>query len=374
MNKICVITTTRAEYGIMSRLINKLNEDADIDFSLVVSGAHLSKKFGETYKEISVPIVKKIDIEIEKSPAHSMALTLEKFDKFFKKLNPDIVVLLGDRYETMAIAIAAMLNNIPIAHLHGGETTEGAIDEAIRHSITKMSYIHFTSCEEYRKRVIQLGENPERVFNVGSLGVENIKTVSLMKKEQLEASLGLKFGVKNILVTFHPVTLEKGLAKMQVKELISALNELKDTNIIITMPNSDAESDEISKQICEFEKENKNVYTFKSLGMLRYLSTLQYVDMVVGNSSSGIIEVPSFKIPTVNIGDRQKGRIQAKSVINCYSKKEDILQAISEGYNLDCSDVVNPYEGKNTLEQIVKIIKDVTSNEIHLQKSFYNID
>ncbi len=373
MRKICLVTTTRAEYGIMSRLINKLNEDADIDFSLVVSGAHLSKKFGETYKEISVPIVKKIDIEIEKSPAHSMALTLEKFDKFFKKLNPDIVVLLGDRYETMAIAIAAMLNNIPIAHLHGGETTEGAIDEAIRHSITKMSYIHFTSCEEYRKRVIQLGENPERVFNVGSLGVENIKTVSLMKKEQLEASLGLKFGVKNILVTFHPVTLEKGLAKMQVKELISALNELKDTNIIITMPNSDAESDEISKQICEFEKENKNVYTFKSLGMLRYLSTLQYVDMVVGNSSSGIIEVPSFKIPTVNIGDRQKGRIQAKSVINCYSKKEDILQAISEGYHLDCSDVVNPYEGKNTLEQIVKIIKDVTSNEIHLQKSFYNI-
>lgn len=371
--KICLVTTTRAEYGIMSRLISKLNEDRDIDFSLIVTGMHLSEKFGSTYKEISVPITKKIDIEIEQKPEHAMALALEKFSKEFKELKPDIVVLLGDRYETMAIAIAAMLNNIPIAHIHGGETTEGAIDEAIRHSITKMSHLHFTSCDEYRKRVIQLGENPERVFNVGALGVENAKKIQLMPKDDFEKSLNLKLAEKNILVTFHPVTLERGKAKEQVRELVLALSELKNTNIIITMPNSDAGSEEIFDEIYEFEKRNENVHSFKSLGVVRYLSAMQFVDMVVGNSSSGIIEVPSFKIPTINIGNRQKGRIQAASIINAEPKKEEILKAIEKGYSLDCSTVKSPYEQENTAENIIKILKTFELTDI-LKKEFWDIN
>ena len=372
MRKICLVTTTRAEYGIMSRLISELNNDKEIDFSLIVTGMHLSEKFGNTWQEINVPITKKIDIEIEKSPAHSMALAIEKFSALFEETKPDILIVLGDRYEAMAIAIAAMLNNIPIAHLYGGETTQGAIDEAIRHSITKMSHIHFTSCEAYRKRVIQLGENPDTVFNVGSLSVENIKKVPLLSKEELEKSLGIKFIEKNILVTFHPVTLEKGTSKMYIKELIEALKELKNTNIIFTMPNSDAESDEIFQQIYEFEKNSSNVYTYKSLGMVRYLSALKYVDMVVGNSSSGIGEVPSFKIPTINIGNRQQGRIQADSIINCKPIKDDILKAIELGYKKDCSKVKNPDEKEDTLENIIHILKTFNLDNI-LNKKFYDI-
>lgn len=370
MRKICLITTTRAEYGIMKRLIEKLYNDKDIDFSLIVTGMHLSKKFGETYKDINIPITQKIDIEIEKDAAYSMALAIQRFSDCFKNLLPDIIVILGDRYETMAVAIAAMLNNIPIAHLHGGETTEGAIDEAIRHSITKMSHLHFTSCEDYRKRVIQLGEAPDRVFNIGSLGVENIKTLKLMTKEELEKSLNFKFGKKNILMTFHPVTLEKNSAKSQIKEVLSALGELKDTNIIITMPNSDQESNEIFKQIEVFEKENKNVKTYTSLGVIRYLSTLKYVDMVVGNSSSGIIEVPSFKIPTINIGNRQRGRIQANSIINCQPVKSEILEAINSGYNLDCSNISNPYEKADSLETLIAKLKSADLNNILIKKFF----
>ena len=373
MRKIVLVTSTRAEYGIMSRLIEALDKDADINFYLLVTGMHLSEKFGMTKNEITQPIYKEIDIEIEKEPSHSFALAIEKFSETLKEINPDLMVLLGDRYEIMGVAIAAMLNNIPIAHIHGGETTQGAIDEAIRHSITKMSHLHFVSCEAYRNRVIQLGENPSRVFNVGALGVENTKKVELLSKEELGKSLNFKFNQKNLLVTFHPVTLEKGKAKEQVEELIKALKELQDTNIIITMPNSDSESDDIFEKIYEFEKENSNVYTYKSLGMKRYLSTLKYVDMVVGNSSSGIVEVPSFKIPTINIGDRQKGRIQANSIINCEPKKDDILNAIKKGYELDCSSAINPYEGKDSADEIIKILKNYNLDNI-LKKEFYNIN
>ncbi len=372
MRKICLITTTRAEYGIMSCLIEKLHNDDDIDFSLIASGTHLSEKFGNTYKEINIPISKKIDVKIEKSVHISMSIAIEKFSSAFKEVKPDIIVILGDRYEIMSVAIAALLNNIPIAHLHGGETTQGAIDEAIRHSITKMSHLHFTSCEAYKNRVIQLGESPSRVFNVGALGVENTKKVDFLSKKELENSLGFKFNQKNILVTFHPVTLEKGKALEQVQELIEALNQLKNTNIIITMPNSDSESDDIFKAIYKFQKQNSNVHTYKSLGMKRYLSTLQFVDMVVGNSSSGIVEVPSFKIPTINVGDRQKGRIQASSILNCEPRKDDILNAIKKGYELDCTKTINPYEGKDTVEQIINILKNYNLENI-LKKEFYDI-
>ena len=371
MRKIALVTSTRAEYGIMSRLIDLLDKDSDVDFYLFVTGMHLSEKFGLTKNEIKQKIYKEIDIEIEAHPAHSLALTIEKFSCAFGELKPDIVVLLGDRYEIMGVAQAAMLNNIPIAHLYGGDTTQGAIDEAIRHSITKMSHLHFVSCEQSKKRVIQLGENPSRVFNVGALALENIKYIDLLKKDELEKSLDFKFNKKNLLVTFHPVTLE-GDTKGQIKELLDALSELKDTNFIITCPNSDSGNEEIFNQIIEFEKKNKNAKVYKSLGMLRYLSAMQYVDAVVGNSSSGIYEAPSFNIATVNIGNRQKGRMQASSIVNCSPYKKDILEAINFVYNNSFKNTKNPYEKKDCAKTIIEKIKTYNLDDI-IKKEFYNL-
>ena len=372
MRRVALVTSTRAEYGIMYRLIDKLSVDKDVDFYLLVTGMHLSDKFGVTKNEITQPVYKEIDIDIEKEPAYSLALAIEKFYNVFSEIKPDILVVLGDRFEIMGVVQAAMLNNIPVAHIHGGEITEGAIDDAIRHSITKMSHLHFTSCEEYRKRVIQLGENPKRVFNIGSLGVENIKKFQLLSKTDLEESLGFNFTEKNILVTFHPVTLE-GDVKKQFNELLDALNDLKDTNIIITCPNADPGNDEIFELIQKFKLLNKNIYVYKSLGMRRYLSCLKYVDMVVGNSSSGIIEVPSFKIPTINIGNRQKGRILAESIINCIPEKNNILSAIDIAYKKDFSNTINPYEKENTLENLLKILKNYDLNNI-IKKNFYDLN
>lgn len=372
MRRVALVTSTRSEYGIMYRLIDKLSVDKDVDFYLLVTGMHLSDKFGVTKNEITQPVYKEIDIDIEKEPAYSLALAIEKFYNVFREIKPDILVVLGDRFEIMGVVQAAMLNNIPVAHIHGGEITEGAIDDAIRHSITKMSHLHFTSCEEYRKRVIQLGENPKRVFNIGSLGVENIKKIQLLSKTDLEESLGFNFTEKNILVTFHPVTLE-GDVKKQFNELLDALNNLKDTNIIITCPNADPGNDEIFELIQKFKLLNKNIYVYKSLGMQRYLSCLKYVDMVVGNSSSGIIEVPSFKIPTINIGNRQKGRIQAESIINCIPEKNNILSAIDIAYKKDFSNTINPYEKEDTLENLLKILKNYDLNNI-IKKNFYDLN
>ena len=371
MRKICAVTSTRAEYGIMSGFISKLYNDPDVNLQLIVTGMHLSEKFGMTKNEIEIPVYKEIDIEIEKEPAYSYSLAVQKFSKFFKEAKPDIVVILGDRYEIMAVAVACMFNNIPIAHISGGDTTEGAIDEAIRHSITKMSHLHFTSCEEYRKRVIQLGENPERVFNVGSLAIENIKSTKLLSKDEFEKSIDFKLNKRNLLVTFHPVTLE-GSVREQFQELLNALEELANTNIIITCPNSDEGSDVIFEMIKNFEESHDNIKSFTSLGMLRYYSAMKYVDMVVGNSSSGIYETPSFKIPTINIGNRQKGRLQTNSIINCNPKKEDILRSIELGYNKDCSKVFNIYEKDNTSSEIIRILKTYSLNNI-LKKEFYDL-
>ena len=371
MRKICVVTSTRAEYGIMSNFINELYNDSDVDLQLIVTGMHLSEKFGMTKNEIKIPVYSEINIEIEKEPYRALAVAIEKFSNLFKDIQPDLLTILGDRYEIMGVAQAAMLNNIPIAHLYGGDTTEGAIDEAIRHSITKMSHLHFTSCEEYRKRVIQLGENPERVFNVGSLAIENIKNTKLLLKEEFENSINFKFNKKNLLVTFHPVTLENS-AQEQFLELLDALSELNDTNIIMTCPNSDEGSSTIFDMIQEFTANHHNTKSFVSLGMLRYYSAMQYVDMVVGNSSSGIYEAPSFKVPTINIGNRQKGRLQSNSIINCNAKKDDILNAIEMGYNMDCSKVFNIYEKENTSKEIIRILKTFSLNNI-LKKEFYDL-
>ena len=369
--KICIVTSTRADYGILSRLISSLYNDDDINLLLVVTGTHLSDKFGMTINEINVPVSREIDIEIEKTPIHSSVLAMEKFYDFFIQTKPDILVLLGDRYEILSVAIASMHANIPIAHLYGGDNTFGAIDEAIRHSITKMSQLHFVSCESSRKRVIQLGENPARVFNFGALGVENIKKIPLMEKTELEESLNFKFNKRNFLVTFHPVTLE-GNSGNQFKELMQALKTFKDTNIIVTCPNSDSGNQDIFELIKNLEQTQSNVKSFTSLGIKRYLSCLKYVDMVIGNSSSGIYEAPSFKIPTINIGNRQKGREQAKSVINCKPLKQDIIEAINRGYALDCSTVQNPYEKENTALNIINIIKTFPLEQL-IEKEFYNL-
>lgn len=371
MRKIVLVTSTRAEYGIMSGFIDKLYNDTDIDFKLIATGMHLSYKFGMTKNEIRVPIYEEIDIEIEKEPAYSYSVAVQKFSNLFKELKPDIVVLLGDRYEIMAVAVACMFNNIPIAHLYGGDTTEGAIDEAIRHSVTKMSHLHFTSCKEYKNRVVQLGENPKRVFNVGSLAIQNIKNSKLLSKVEFEKAIDFKLNKKNLLVTFHPVTLE-GNPDVQFKELLCALEQLNETNIIFTYPNSDEGSNVIFDMIKSFEAKHSNAKSFASLGMLRYYSAMKYVDMVVGNSSSGIYEAPSFKIPTINIGNRQKGRLQSGSIINCHPKKEDILNAIKLGYSRDCSNIFNIYEKDNTAEEIIRVLKTADLNNI-LKKEFYDL-
>lgn len=383
MRKIFLITTSRADYGIQSNLIKLLQNDPEIDFSLIVSGTHLSKKHGETYREIEndgVKIAKKIDIGMDDKcdlyVEHVFANAVLKFSAALQEISPDIAVLLGDRYEMLAAAIACCINNVPIAHLHGGETTQGATDEAFRHSITKMAHLHFTTCEDYRRRVIQLGEDPERVFNVGSLGVENILNVPILSKEELEESLEIRFLEKNLLVTFHPVTLEKGSAEWQIDELLSALSELKNTMIVFTHPNADAEGDVIAEKIKDFIKSGNGRYLFASLGMKRYFSMIKQVDAVVGNSSSGIVEVPSFKKATINIGNRQAGRIQAKSVINCPPEKASILNAIEKAYTKDfqasLKSVRNPYEQENSSERIFNVLKSFDLSG-YLEKKFYDL-
>lgn len=383
MRKICLITTSRADYGIQSNLIKLLQNDSEIDFSLIVSGSHMSKKHGETYREIEndgVKITKKIDIgmddECDLYVEHVFSNAVMKFSTVLRDIFPDIVVLLGDRYEMLAAALACCLNNIPIAHLHGGETTEGATDEAFRHSITKMALLHFTSCEDYRRRVIQLGEAPERVFNFGALGVENTLNIPLMNKKDLEQELNIEFLEKNILVTFHPVTLERGHAKEQITELLNALEKLQNTTIIFTRPNADAEGDIIANQIQHFVASHSHCYLLSSLGMKRYFSIIKQVDAVVGNSSSGIAEVPSFKVATINIGNRQRGRIQAKSVINCAPEKQSITAAIEQAYTPEFQNmletVVNPYSKANTAANIMSVLKTaVLSNT--LEKKFYDL-
>ena len=306
-----------------------------------------------------------------------MGLAQISFVEAYEELKPDIIVILGDRYEIFSAASAAMIARIPIAHLHGGETTEGAFDESIRHSITKMSHLHFTATQEYKNRVIQLGEHPSKVFNVGGMGIENIKRLKLLNKEEFEKSIEFKLNKKNILVTFHPVTLENSTAKEQFQELLDAIDELEDTNIIFTKANSDTNGRIINQMIDEYVAKNYHKSIgFISLGQQRYLSALQYVDAVVGNSSSGLLEAPSFKIGTINIGDRQKGRIKAESVINSEVNKTSILKSFSKLYSKAFQDLIeeskNPYGDGIASRKIIEIIKNEDLRNI-LKKSFYDL-
>jgi GDP/UDP-N,N'-diacetylbacillosamine 2-epimerase (hydrolysing) len=381
--KICIITGTRAEYGLLRNLIKLIDDSSDLELQLIVTGTHLSKKFGETYKEIEADghnIQIKIDLDlVSDSPLSLIKSTshgLVGFGSAFVLLKPDLVLVLGDRFEILAAVIAAMFSRIPIAHLHGGELTEGLIDEAIRHSVTKFSHLHFVANDEYKRRVIQLGENPKTVYTVGGLGVDAINNIKLLTRSELEVSLGINFKSKNLLITFHPVTLENNTSSDQIHELLKALHGFKDTCLIFTMPNADMDSGIIFELIEKFVLKNSNAHLFASLGQLRYLSCVAQVDAVIGNSSSGLTEVPTFKKPTINIGDRQKGRIQAQSVINCLPLSSDIKNAIQKSYANDfissLRNLENPYGDGGASERIVRILRSVEFKGL-IKKSFYDL-
>lgn len=384
--RISVLTGTRAEFGLLRPLIEKLNSVHEFDVRVVVTGAHLSSEFGMTFNEIEdegIAIDKKIEIllsgDTPSAVAKSMGVAMISFADYFSELKPDLLVVLGDRYETLAVTMVAMTHKIPIAHLHGGELTEGAMDDAIRHSITKLSALHFTSTEVYRKRVIQLGENPERVFNVGALGVENIKSMSLLSLEALEASLGCSLSSPLALVTYHPVTLGAEKSKEQMKSLLEAIALNDNVHYIITKANADAEGSGINQELEKFVMNHSNCHLFDSLGSRRYLSLLRYASMVIGNSSSGIIEVPSFGIASINIGDRQLGRIQAHSTINCQLDVDEIDNAIKSAQSKklleELETVVNPYDKDLTSANIVKVIKEFIMNDkLTVKKKFYDVN
>lgn len=386
MKTICILTATRAEYGLLKPIIDKFNVVADFDVRVVVTGAHLSPEFGLTYREIEndgITIDEKIEILLSSdTPAaisKSMGLAMISFADYFERLKPDMLVVLGDRYETLAVCTAAMNQKIPITHLYGGETTEGAVDESIRHAITKLSYLHFTSTEEYRKRVIQLGEQPDRVFCVGGIGIENILNQKFMEKSELEISINYQLDKPYALVTFHPVTLENSNSAEQIQALLSVCREHQDMKFIFTKANADANGRIINEMIDDYTVENDNAVVFTSLGMTRYLSALKYCTLVIGNSSSGLLEAPSFGIPTINIGDRQKGRLQADSVINCTNNVQDIKKAfdlaLTNKFKIRAEKTINPYgDGKTSKKVVNTVIEFLLNDRIELKKMFYDCE
>lgn len=382
MRKICVITGSRADYGLLRWLMQGIKDDLDIHLQIIVTGMHLSSEFGLTYKVIEqdgFQIDQKVEILTESDTAvgiaKSIGLGLIGFADALNELKPDLIVVLGDRFEIFSAVSAAHVARIPVAHLHGGETTEGSIDEAFRHSITKMAHLHFVAAEPYRRRVMQLGECPESIFLVGGLGVDSIKRLHLLDKKTLENILTLKFYTKNLLITFHPVTLEKETSEDQMKELLAALSTLKDTQLIFTLPNADTDSRVLIKLIENFVRENENARVYSSLGQLLYLSVLALCDGMVGNSSSGLIEAPSLNKATINIGDRQRGRLQAKSVINCEPKRRNIINAFKKLYSIKFQEILketkNPYGDGGASEKILKVLKSHSIKNI-IKKSFYD--
>lgn len=383
--RICIVTSSRADYGLLKPLIRRFNADIDIEFSLIVTGMHLCPEFGNTYQEIEsddFEISKKIVIQESADTSAAMSKTmgnaLYKFSDYFESNKPDLLIVLGDRYEIMAVCCTAVNERIPIAHIHGGETSVGAVDEFYRHSITKMSILHFVSCEAYRKRVIQLGEQPERVFNVGALGVENALRVPILPLHELEQDIG--FPLKDKLyavVTLHPVTLEDNTGAEQLREMIAAMDAFSDMKFIITKSNSDAGGRKINRLWEEYVRERGNFHLVTSLGVQRYLSMIKHASVIIGNSSSGIIEGPTIKTPSVNIGDRQKGRIMADSIISCPPLASDIESAISKAQTPEfqelASNAENPYGDGGASEKIVEIIKNALSIGICVQKVFCDI-
>lgn len=382
--KICVITGSRAEYGLLSGLMSAIQGDADLQLQVIATNMHLSPEFGLTYKEIEQDgffIDKKVEMLLSSDTSNattkSVGLATIGFADAYEDLQPDLIVVLGDRFEILSAVSAALFYKIPVAHLHGGEITEGAYDDCIRHAITKMSHLHFTATEAYRNRVIQLGEQPDRVFSVGAIGVENIKRTPLLSKEELERSIDFQLGDNVLLVTFHPVTLEHATAEQQCCNLLNALEYFPEYRIIFTLPNSDTDGRSVMNCIRQFTYKHKDrTVVFNSLGKIRYLSALQYVSAVVGNSSSGIIEVPSFGIPTLNIGDRQKGRIAANSVLHCGTTTEDIINGLKKLFSENVLYISqfkeNPYDKEGTVSTIYQILKTYPLKHL-IHKSFYNL-
>ena len=383
VKKICVITGSRAEYGLLKNLMKKIQNSKKLSLQVIVTGTHLSKKHGFTYREIEddgfhadFKVDMKLNSDNSSEITKSMGLAMIGFSNGLEKLCPDMVVLLGDRYEIFSAAAAALIAKVPIAHLHGGESTEGAFDEAIRHSITKMSQLHFVAADEYRQRVIQLGENPTQVFKVGALGVDRLKNMSFVSRSSIEKLLKFKFQKKNLLVTFHPTTLEQCSAASQFKELLHSFQKLENTNIIFTMPNADPSGHDIRELIHRYTSKNSNSFFYESLGLELYLSVAAQVDAVIGNSSSGIIEVPSLNKATINIGDRQKGRLKANSIVDCKPNRESIQNALelvySSKYQSSLSKVQNPYGPSGASDKIFEILENYDFSK-SLKKKFFDL-
>ncbi len=382
--KICVYTSTRAEYGLLRSVLQEIQSAKRLELQILVSGMHLSPEFGMTIREIqsdgfnpdeTIEIL--LSSDTPTAICKSMGLAMIGYGEALQRLKPDMLVVLGDRFETFCMAAAAQVCRVPLAHIHGGETTEGAIDEAFRHSITKMSHLHFASCEAYRQRIIQLGEAPDRVFNVGSLGVENIRRMSLMTRSDLAESIGFNLDKPYFLVTFHPVTLEKDTSKGQFQSLLDAMEAFPEYNVIFTKANSDTDGRVINHMIDEYaEKRPERCLAVTSLGALRYLSAMKYAAAVIGNSSSGIIEAPSLQIPTVNIGDRQKGRIQAAGILNCAPQAKAIQQtighALSPAFQKTLSSISNPYDRPGTCSTIVGLLEKTDIFGI-TKKTFHDV-
>ena len=382
--KICVATGTRAEYGLLKPLIDKIHLSNDYELQLLVTGAHLSPEFGLTFKlieqdglKINAKVEMLLSSDTPEGIVKSMGLGMIGFTDALKNLKPDLLIILGDRYEMLALASCALIFKIPIGHLHGGELTEGAYDDAIRHSISKMSHLHFTSTEEYRQRVIQLGEQPDRVFNVGAIGLDNIKTLPLLTQKELAENLKINFKKYNYLVTFHPETLSNRSVESQFQMLLDAIDLQENSFFIFTHANADTDGRLINQMINDYvAKYPDRATAYTSMGQLRYLSAMKYTTAVVGNSSSGIIEAASFRVPTINIGDRQKGRIQAPSVINVDVNLEDIKSAFAQvredQYQTSLSQIINPYGEGNTSARIMEILQTIPIKSLQT-KPFYTI-
>lgn len=384
MRKICIVTGSRTEWGLLSGLARKITDDPELELQIIATNMHLSPEFGLTYREIErqgFRINRKVEMLLSSDSANatgkSVGLATIGFADAYEELAPDMLLVLGDRYEILAAVTAALFYKIPVAHLHGGEVTEGAYDDAIRHAITKMSHLHFTSTEEYRRRVIQLGEQPERVFHVGAIGIDNIRHIALLDKKVLEEQLDFPFDRKTVLVTYHPETLDAIPVEEQFRNLLEALDDRQDIRILFTLPNSDTGGRIIVRMIEEFVARNKQrARAYTSLGQLRYLSALRFVAAVVGNSSSGILEVPSFGKPTLDIGNRQKGRLAANSVVHCGVSgaeiSEGLNRVLSDAFAKQTACVQNPYEKEDSALEILKILKNYPLDGI-VQKTFYDI-
>lgn len=383
MKKICVVTGTRAEYGLLRWVMEGIGQSPELELQLIVTGMHLSPEFGMTVQAIEADgfkIDRKVEMLLSSDTAvgvtKSMGLGMIGFADALAELRPDLMLILGDRYEIFAAAASAMIARIPIAHLHGGEATEGLIDEPMRHSISKMSHLHFVAADEYRRRVIQLGEQPEHVFNVGGLGVDNISRLKLLSCSELESALNFKLAKRNLLITFHPVTLEQNTSAEQMHELLGALAELKDTGLIFTMPNADTEGRVLFREIEDFCAERSQAHAYTSLGQVLYLSCVHHVDGVIGNSSSGLAEAPSFRKGTINIGDRQRGRLRAASVIDCEPDRDSIRKALKLLYSPEFQAMLptvdNPYGDGGASEAIVRKLESLSMNNL-LKKRFYDL-